>query len=103
MADTRRTQIIEIVKKELIGPDLIDLPGKIQDNGEEILTSGSPLNRYIAGILFPQKTVEDIVVDEETLDQKENDTEILKNIFSKFCNVYKYSIEPIKKEQNGFI
>ena len=35
--------------------------------------------------------------------KKENDTEILKNIFSKFCNVYKYSIEPIKKEQNGFI
>ncbi|MEV9527121.1 hypothetical protein ACOTVK_01765 [Aliarcobacter butzleri] len=35
--------------------------------------------------------------------KKENDTETLKNIFSKFCNVYKYSIEPIKKEQNGII
>lgn len=35
--------------------------------------------------------------------KKENDTEILKNIFSEFCNVYKYSIEPIKKEQNGTI
>ena len=34
--DTRRDQIIEIIKKDLIGPDPIDYPGMTQENGEEI-------------------------------------------------------------------
>ena len=35
--DTRREQIIDIVRREFIGPDPINKPGMIQDNGEEIL------------------------------------------------------------------
>lgn len=52
--DTRREQIIDIVKREFIGPDPINLPGMIQENGEEILSSDPPRIRYVAGILFPQ-------------------------------------------------
>lgn len=57
--DTRRDQIIDIVKREFIGPDPINVPGLIQENGEEILSSDPPRIRYIAGILFPQKTVQE--------------------------------------------
>lgn len=53
--DTRRDQIINIVEREFIGPDPINVPGLIQENGEEILSSDPPRVRYIAGILFPQK------------------------------------------------
>ena len=53
--DTRREQIIDIVTREFIGPDPINKPGMIQDNGEEILSSDPPRIRYAAGILFPQK------------------------------------------------
>lgn len=54
--DTRRDQIIEIIKREFIGPDPLNMPGMIQENGEEILSSDPPRVRYIAGILFPQQT-----------------------------------------------
>lgn len=54
--DTRRDQIIEIIKREFIGPDPLNIPGMIQENGEEILSSDPPRVRYIAGILFPQQT-----------------------------------------------
>lgn len=57
--DTRRDQIIDIVKREFIGPDPINVPGLIQENGEEILSSDPPRVRYIAGILFPQKVKQD--------------------------------------------
>ena len=53
--DTRREQIIDIVTREFIGPDPINKPGMLQDNGEEILSSDPPRIRYAAGILFPQK------------------------------------------------
>lgn len=53
--DTRRDQIINIIEREFIGPDPINVPGLIQENGEEILSSDPPRVRYIAGILFPQK------------------------------------------------
>ena len=33
MADERRKQLLEFVKKEFIGPDPIDLPGFKQTNG----------------------------------------------------------------------
>ena len=59
--DTRRDQIIEIIKKDLIGPDPIDYPGMTQENGEEILTSDPPVVRYIAGILFPQNSLDEQV------------------------------------------
>lgn len=50
----RRDQIIELLKREMIGPDPIDWEGCRQENGEEILTVDTPYNRYIAGILHPR-------------------------------------------------
>ena len=57
--DTRRDQIINIIEREFIGPDPINVPGMIQENGEEILSSDPPRVRYIAGVLFPQKVKQD--------------------------------------------
>ena len=57
--DTRRDQIINIIEREFIGPDPINVPGMIQKNGEEILSSDPPRVRYIAGVLFPQKVKQD--------------------------------------------
>ena len=37
--DRRREDIIDILTREFIGPDPIDMEGMIQDNGEEILSS----------------------------------------------------------------
>lgn len=53
-SDNRRDQLIDIIRREFIGPDPIDSPGFSQENGEEILTSDPPRVRYAAGILFPQ-------------------------------------------------
>lgn len=53
--DKRRDDIIDILTREFIGPDPINMPGLIQENGEEILSSDPPRIRYIAGVLFPQK------------------------------------------------
>lgn len=57
--DNRRDQILDKVKRELIGPDPViwdGWPDLVQDNGEEVLVTDPPNTRYIAGILFPQKT-----------------------------------------------
>lgn len=48
-----RNQIIDFLKKELIGPDPI--APYIQSSGEEILPNEPPRLRYGAGILFPQR------------------------------------------------
>ena len=56
-SDHRRDGIIDFVKKELIGPDPVDWPGMTQENGEEILASDTPGNRYIAGVLYPRDSV----------------------------------------------
>jgi len=55
MYKDRREQIIDIIRREFIGPDPIDYPGLRQENGEEILTSDPPLIRYAAGILYPRQ------------------------------------------------
>lgn len=47
-----RDQLLDFLKKEIIGPDPI-LP-HIQSNGEEILINEPPRLRYSSGILFPQ-------------------------------------------------
>ncbi len=47
-----RSEIIDFLKKELIGPDPIK--PHIQPNGEEILVNEPPRLRYSAGILFPK-------------------------------------------------
>lgn len=59
MNDTRRDQLIKFVEREFIGPDPIDWPGLIQENGEEILASDPPRTRYSAGILFPQESLDE--------------------------------------------
>lgn len=59
MADERRNQLLELIKKEFIGPDPIDWPGYKQANGEEILMSDPPRTRYIAGILYPKNVSEE--------------------------------------------
>lgn len=53
VADDRRRQLIDIIKREFIGPDPINFEGMIQANGEEILSGDPPRIRYSAGILFP--------------------------------------------------
>lgn len=72
--DTRREQIIDIINREFIGPDPIDKPGMIQENGEEILSSDPPRIRYVAGILFPQKVIVDSNTAEEDSEVVENET-----------------------------
>ena len=73
--DTRRDQIIDIVEREFIGPDPINLPGIIQENGEEILSSDPPRIRYIAGVLFPQKVkLEDNTQENEPEKVEQEDT-----------------------------
>lgn len=72
--DTRREQIIDIVRREFIGPDPINKTGMIQDNGEEILSSDPPRIRYAAGILFPQKVSIDSNTADENAEVIENDT-----------------------------
>ena len=52
--DNRREQLLDIIKREFIGPDPIDFPELCQENGEEVLSSDPPHIRYAAGILFPQ-------------------------------------------------
>ena len=63
MKDNRRDQIIDIIKREFVGPDPLDVEGMVQENGEEILSSDPPSIRYIAGILYPQKTKSDSIPD----------------------------------------
>ena len=79
--DTRRDQIIDIIKREFIGPDPINVPELIQSNGEEILSSDPPRVRYIAGVLFPQKVKQDdnpqesepeVIEQEDTMDVGES-------------------------------
>ena len=57
--DNRREQMINIIKREFIGPDPIDFEGMRQEDGEEILSSDPPSIRYSAGILYPQGTLPD--------------------------------------------
>lgn len=49
-----REQIIDFLRRELVGPDPI--PPLVQENGEEILENDSPTVRYGAGVLFPKQT-----------------------------------------------
>ena len=47
-----REDILQFIKRELIGPD--PLKPHIQENGEEILINEPPRLRYGAGVLFPR-------------------------------------------------
>lgn len=57
--DSRRDQIIDILRREFVGPDPLPVREKCQPNGEEILTGDPPHIRYIAGVLCPQQVVEE--------------------------------------------
>ncbi len=59
-----RDQIIDIIKKEIIGPNPIDSPNYVQPNGEEILTE-SPRIKYSAGILYPRESLNEEIKDDE--------------------------------------
>lgn len=61
MNDDRRNQLLNVVEREMIGPDPIEWEGHKQDNGEEILTVDPPRTRYIAGVLFPKQTTDTAV------------------------------------------
>jgi hypothetical protein len=65
--DKRREQILDIVKREFIGPDPVDYENMKQDNGEEILSADPPVLRYCAGILYPQDSLPDTPAEEEDL------------------------------------
>jgi hypothetical protein len=79
--DNRREQLFDIIKREFIGPDPLDIPELRQENGEEILFSDPPHIRYVAGILFPQgalPSVADAVKeeDETVRDEPEQNKEV---------------------------
>lgn len=56
-----RDQLLEFLKRELMGPDPVE--PYLQENGEEILIYESPRIRYSTGILFPNGTVTESVDD----------------------------------------
>lgn len=75
MSTECRDQLIDIISREFVGPDLIDYPGLRQENGEEILASDPPHIRYAAGILFPQKATAS-VTDQSVETDEGNDTAV---------------------------
>lgn len=79
MSDNRRNQLLGFVEREFIGPDPIDWEGLTQKNGEEILITDPPRTRYIAGILFPQETIDNDVDtrEDEEPESEEDDREDL--------------------------
>ena len=79
MTDLRCEQLLDIIKREFIGPDPLDIPDRVQSNGEEILSGDPPHIRYIAGILYPQSsnaplaeiTDEEVPVEEPEIEEPE--------------------------------
>lgn len=74
-----REQLIQLIKREFIGPDNVKRKEFLQDNGEEILIGDPPRIRYSAGILYPQNKKTELNQDIEAL---ENDT----NVFEREIN-----------------
>ena len=97
MSDDRRTQLLELVKKEFIGPDPIEWPGYKQANGEEILVSDPPRTRYIAGILYPQNEMEDASAEEEKTETDDHPAEKLK-----VTNEYLEAAEELINRSNAY-
>lgn len=72
-----RSEIIEYLKRELIGPD--PNPEFVQDDGEEIIIGDTPRNRYGAGVLFPMAALREKseeVTDKEAQILSENEASI---------------------------
>lgn len=66
-----REEMIDLIKANLIGPNPKE--GFTQDNGQEILFFESPLQTYVAGILFPQILEPEFIQDEEILNDEDSD------------------------------
>lgn len=105
-SDHRRDDIIDLVKKELIGPDPVDWPGMTQENGEEILASDTPGNRYIAGILYPRDSV---ISDLDTPDSEdalqesgEEDKNQTEDVFSGTNREYLEDMEELMDRSNAY-
>lgn len=60
-----REQIAKYLNRKIVGPDPNPEPSRSQVNGEEILFNDSPLVKYGAGVLYPQKTVNEEHLSEE--------------------------------------
>ena len=109
MEDNRRDQLLELVKKEFIGPDPIDWPGYKQINGEEILISDPPRTRYIAGILYPQDVLEEDTsslneneLDESMIDKEETDPDESQDIKVKVTSEYLEDAEELINRSNAY-
>ena len=50
-----RLELLKIIEREFIGPNPINRDGFLQASGEEILVGTSPREKYLAGVLHPQK------------------------------------------------
>lgn len=72
-----REEMISLIKANLIGPNPKE--GFTQENGQEILFFESPLQTYVAGILFPQVLEPEFLQDEEIIndDDVDNSNSIL--------------------------
>ncbi len=78
-----REYLINQLKKEIVGPGLEpneQSPYKDDITGEEILLNyvhGAPIQRYGAGILFPQEITDEIQNDNLGFEENENEGNIL--------------------------
>jgi len=84
-----RDDILNFIKKELIGPDPIK--PHIQENGEEILLNEPPRLRYGAGVLFPRAA---------TFEKADSTTTEEEKVFEKLEEEKKENDEPVKAEQS---
>ena len=67
--DILRDNVLDLVYREVVGPDPSSDKDLNQENGEEILINYNPRSRYGAGILFPQNcTNQEIDIDEDNHD-----------------------------------
>lgn len=87
-----RSELIDALKKEHIGPDPGTNPDFLQENGEEILNNILPTTRYSAGILYPQEIDEEItdILDEDEKDPQISDVEDIEEVI-KQTNKYQQS------------
>ena len=98
--DKRREDIIDLLTKEFIGPDPIDVEGMIQENGEEILSSDPPRIRYIAGVLFPQKCKPDCVIATEDNEAVTVEEEGISSTEDRYTRVAKETIDDAEEMIN---
>lgn len=84
-----RDDILEFIRKELIGPDPIK--PHVQANGEEILLNEPPRLRYGAGVLFPRAAV---------LEKADSTTIEEERILDRIDEEKKDSDDPVKAEES---